>query len=134
MLSCIDVVTGKKVWESAKVDRTTSQAAIDEGLLYISDFSGQLHCMDADNGQVYWQHDLGAGVWCASPVVTEGKVYISTEENVLWILESGRNKKVLSRSKLRSMATTVMANDGVLYLPTQKRLFAVKDGSRKRSD
>lgn len=134
MLTCIDVATGKKVWESAKVDRTTAQAAIDNGLLYISDFSGKLHCMDADSGQIYWQHDLGAGVWCASPIVAKGKVYISTEDKVLWILKAGKEKEVLSRSRLRSLAITPMAHNGVLYLPTQKRLFAVKNSSKTHSE
>ena len=129
MLTCIDMTTGKKIWQSAEVDRATSQAAVDDGLLYISDYSGQLHCIDADNGQTYWQHDLEAGVWSASPIVTDGKVYISTEKRVLWILKNAKQKKVLSRSKLKSPATTPLAHDGVFYLPTQKRLFAVKYGN-----
>ena len=53
-------------------------------------------------------------------------MYISTEKKLLWVLRAGREKQVLARSRLRSEAITpVVAND-VLYLPTQKRLFAVK--------
>jgi outer membrane protein assembly factor BamB len=126
MLSCIDGMTGRKVWESRRVDRTLSDVAIDEGLLYISDFSGRLHCLDAETGEHYWQHELGAGVWCASPVVVEGKVYISTERMRFWVLKAGRQKQVLAESRVRSMAITPTIRDGIFYLPTQNRLFALK--------
>jgi len=127
MLTCIDVATGKKIWQSAKVDRTTSQPAIDNGLLYISDYTGNLNCHDADTGKLYWQHDMEAGTWHASPVVTEGKVYISTERKVLWILKAGKKKQVLARSRLSSPAITPLAHGGILFLPTQKKLSAIKN-------
>ncbi|MHC4249354.1 MAG: PQQ-like beta-propeller repeat protein [Planctomycetota bacterium] len=126
MLTCVDAATGKKVWESAKVDRTTAQPAVVDGLVYISDYTGRLHCLDADTGAHYWQHDLQDKVWFASPIVADGKVYISTEHRGMWILKAGREKQVLGNSRFKSPAITLMARDGVLYLPTQKRLFAVK--------
>jgi len=126
MLSCIDGATGRKVWESRSVDRTLSDAAIEDGLLYISDFSGRLNCLDADTGKLYWQHELGAGVWSASPVVVDGKVYISTERNRFWAFKAGRQKQVLAESRVRSMAITPTSQDGVFYLPTQNRLFALE--------
>ena len=126
MLSCIDGATGRKIWESRRVGRTLSEVAIDDGLLYISDFTGRLCCLDADTGELYWEHELGAGVWCASPVVVGDKVYISTERNRLWVFKTGREKQVLSESRVRSMAITPAIQDGVFYLPTQNRLFALK--------
>lgn len=126
MLTCLDAATGKKIWDSKKVDRTTAQPAIADGLLYISDYTGNLHCFDADNGKLYWTHDMQDGTWCASPYVTNGKVYISTESKVLWVLKAGKQKQVIKRSRLKSEAITPMAHKSVLYLPTQKRLFAIK--------
>lgn len=126
MLTCIDIATGKKVWASSQVERTTAQPAVADGLLFISDYSGRLSCLDAENGALYWQHDLEAGVWCASPVVADGKVYISTEKNVLWILEADRDKRVVKRSRLNSQAITPMVQGDRFFLPTQKRLFALK--------
>lgn len=134
MLTCIDVATGKKIWESAKVDRTTAQPAIDNGLLYISDYTGNLHCLDADTGEVYWQHEMEAGTWHASPIVTDGKIYISTKGKVLWVLNAGKEKQVLARSRLRSPAITPLTHEGVLFLPTQKRLFALKNNRETLSE
>lgn len=129
MLSCVDAACGKKIWDTRQVGRSLSNVAIDDGLLYASDFSGRLHCFDADTGKRYWEHELGAGTWSASPVVVDGKVYISTERNTLWILKAGREKKVLFRSRLKSMAITPAVQDGIFYVPTQRRLFALKINS-----
>jgi outer membrane protein assembly factor BamB len=126
LLSCLDGATGDCVWQTRAVDRTLSNVALYEGLLYVSDYSGRLQCFDAETGKDLWQHDLEAGVWCASPVVADGKVYISTEKKLLWVLAAGRQKQVLARSRLRTEAITPVAADDVLYLPTQKRLFAVR--------
>jgi outer membrane protein assembly factor BamB len=126
MLSCIDGASGSCLWQTRAVDRTLSNVALNEGLLYVSDYSGRLHCFDAATGEILWQHDLGSGVWCASPVVAHGKVYISTEKQLLWVFRAGREKQVLARSRLRSEAITPVVDQDVFFLPTQKRLFAVK--------
>jgi len=126
MLSCIDASTGRKIWESRLVGRSLSNAAIQDGLLYISDFTGRLHCFNADTGEHYWQHELGAGVWCASPFLLDSKVYISTERNELWIFKADREKQMLSRCRLKSMAITPAVQNGVFYFPTQSRLLALK--------
>ncbi|MHC4495908.1 MAG: outer membrane protein assembly factor BamB family protein [Planctomycetota bacterium] len=113
------------MWESRRVGRSLSDVAIHDGLLYISDFTGRLHCFDAGTGDHCWQHELGAGVWCASPVVADGKVYISTERNRLWVFRADRKKQVLSECRVKSMAITPAIEDGIFYLPTQRRLFAL---------
>jgi hypothetical protein len=45
---------------------------------------------------------------------------------VLWALKAGREKEVLSRGRLRSMAITMAVGERALFLPTQRRLFAIR--------
>lgn len=125
-LSCVDLATGGRVWESRLVDRTLSDALIHDGLLYICDFSGHIDCFNADTGEHLWRHEMEAGAWCCSPVVVDGKVYVSNEQNVLWVLKAGPRKEVISRCRLRSMGITPIVHDRIMYLPTQRRLFAIK--------
>ena len=125
MLSCVDGATGEVVWRNREVDRTLSEAAIHDGLLYLPDYSGKLHCIDAETGKTVWQHDLGGGVWCASATVADGRVFVGTERMAFWVLKAGREKEVLSKGRLRSMAITTVVEEGTLYLPTQRRFFAV---------
>ncbi len=125
MLSCIDGATGKVVWENRDVGRTLSEAAIDDGLLYLPDYEGILHCIDTETGKTVWQHDVGR-IWCSSAEVVNGRVYIGTEKLAFWVLKAGRQKEVISRTRLRSMSITMAADEKTLYLPTQRRLFAVR--------
>jgi outer membrane protein assembly factor BamB len=124
-LSCVDAATGKKVWSSDLVDRTTATTAITGGLLYITDYSGNLHCFDAVTGGRRWVHDLEAKAWTSSAFVADGKVYAGTESKALWVLEAGPEKKVLSRTSLKDIPITPAAADGVLYVPTQRDLLAI---------
>ncbi|MCP4262031.1 MAG: PQQ-binding-like beta-propeller repeat protein [Planctomycetes bacterium] len=130
LLSCIDAATGQKIWESRRLDRSILTLEIHDGLLYAPDLTGRLHCFNAETGQHYWQHELEGGVWCASPVVLDGKVYISNEKKLMWVLKAGREKEVISRSLLKSIAITPVVHDDVFYLPTQRRLFAIKLNAR----
>jgi outer membrane protein assembly factor BamB len=123
-LVCVDAATGKKVWESREVGRTLSTPAISGGLLYLPDYAGRLHCFDAATGRRLWVHELEGTAFCASAYVADGKVYVGTENNILWVLKAGREKQLLSRARLRSGSITPVATDGVLYLPTQLTLAA----------
>jgi outer membrane protein assembly factor BamB len=124
-LSCVDAATGAKVWSSEQVERTLATAAIADGLLYLPDTTGNLHCFDAGTGERYWVHPLGAKAWCASAFVADGKVYAGTEANTLWVLKAGKEKQVLSQTHLKSAPITPTAVDGVLYVPTQRSLIAI---------
>ncbi len=124
-LCCVDAATGRKIWSSGLVDRTLATVSIANGLLYLPDYTGILHCFDAISGERYWDHLLGAKCWCASAFVADGKVYASTEANTLWVLKAGKEKQVISRSRFNSPLTTLTAANGVLYVPTQKSLIAI---------
>ncbi len=126
VLSCIDGASGRRVWESRDVGRTLSDATVHEGLVYVADYSGHLHCFDATTGDRYWHQDLIGGVWCATPTVVQDRVYIANEKNRIWVLRAGRTKQVLSSGRTRSMAITSVTADNLLLVPTQRRLFALR--------
>lgn len=124
-LSCVDAVTGKLLWRSTLVDRTLATPAVADGLLYIPDYSGNLHCFGIADGKRLWVHPMSGRAWPASAFVADGKVYASTESGALWVLQAARELKVLSRGRLGSAPITPTAVDGILYLPTQKSLLAI---------
>jgi outer membrane protein assembly factor BamB len=106
--------------------RSISTAAIADGLVYISDFSGFLHCLDADTGEKYWEYDTFAAIW-GSPFVADGKVYLGDEDGDVVVLRHGREMEVLAEMNMGSAvyATTVPAH-GVLFLNNRNELFALE--------
>jgi outer membrane protein assembly factor BamB len=113
------------IFHYEKIRRSISTAAIADGLVYIADFSGFLHCLDAETGSPYWVHDMFAAVW-ASPFVAEGRVYLGDEDGDVVVMHHGKEKKVLAEMNMGSAVygTPVPAN-GVMFLNNRNQLFAL---------
>lgn len=120
-----DLTQAGRVWHFDKIRRSISTGALHNGLLYYSDFSGFLHCLDAKTGKELWQHDMFAAIW-GSPVVIDGKVYLGDEDGDVVVLEAGPEKKLIAEMNMGSSvyATPVPAN-GALFLMNRNQLFAL---------
>jgi len=96
-----------------------------DGLVYIPDFSGFIHCVDAKTGKPYWVHDMLAAVW-GSTLVADGKVYLGDEDGDVVVLAAGKELKVIKENSMGSSvyATPVAAN-GVLYIMNRSELYAI---------
>jgi outer membrane protein assembly factor BamB len=99
--------------------------SIADGLLYVADVAGRLHCLDAETGKAHWVYDSKSRV-IASTLVADGKIYLPNEKR-LDILAAGKTMKLLSQISLgaSSWSTPVVAN-GTLYVASKKYLWAVK--------
>jgi len=124
-------VTGKAmVWTRGGKDfhRTISTVAIHDGLLYAADLSGFLYCLDARTGEHFWTHDLAAAVW-GSPFVADGKVYIGDEDGDVAVFREGKKKELLGEINMgNAVYTTPVAKDGVLYIVSRTKVFAIANG------
>src|SRR5262249_37094337 len=74
--------------------RTMSTCAVHDGLVYVAELAGFLHCLDAKTGKHYWEHDLEAQTW-SSPYWVDGKVYAGNEDGRIFIFAHGKDKKVI---------------------------------------
>jgi outer membrane protein assembly factor BamB len=126
-------VTGKGgVWHRGGDDfrRTISTVAIKDGIAYAANLSGFLYALDQKTGQLLWQHDMLAAVW-GSPFVADGKVYLGDEDGDITVLKHGRTKAVLAETNVgNAVYTTPYAKDGVLYVLSRNRLFAIQEGAK----
>ncbi len=108
--------------------RTCGTVAIKDGLLFIVDFTGLFHCLDAKTGVVHWTHDTLAASW-ASPLIVDGKVYISNEDGMILVFKLSAEKEQLGEVDMHSAVytTPVIANN-VLYIANRNRVFAIEQG------
>ena len=120
-----DLTQSGRLWHFASIRRTISTAAVADGLVYIADFSGFLHCLDASTGKEIWTHDMFAAVW-GSPFVVDGKVYITDEDGDVTVLAHGREKRVLAETNMGgALYGTITPAHGAIFLNTQSQLFAI---------
>ena len=124
-----DITESGLVWHYDKIDRSLSTAAIADGLMYISDFKGILHCLDVKTGKPYWTFDTLASVW-GSPLVVDGKVYLGDEDGDVAVLKTGKEMKKIAEIDMKGTvySTPVPAN-GVLYIMTNSTLYAIAEGA-----
>ena len=82
-------------------------------------------CADAATGQPVWRRRL-EGVFFASPVAGDGKIYLVRETGDTFVLRAGRESEVLSRNDRgeRFLASPAIAR-GRLFLRSDGALFAV---------
>jgi outer membrane protein assembly factor BamB len=120
-----DITETGKIWHTDKVRRTLSSAAISDGLVYISDFTGFLHCLDLSTGKSIWNYDMLAAIW-GSPFVADGKVYLGDEDGDVVVLQAGKELKKISEMNMgSSVYSTPVAANGVLYIMNNRELYAV---------
>ena len=124
-----DITKTGVIWEYKGIKRSISSVSIDPktGLLFIGDFSGFVHCLDAETGKLNWVYDMKAHMW-GSTMVADGKVYVGDEDGDFVVLaaKGGDKPQVLSETNLGApvYSTPVIAN-GTMYIASQTHLFAV---------
>ena len=124
-----DITQTGRLWHFEKIRRSISTAAIKDGLIYLADFSGFLHCLDLKTGKPYWTHDMFAAVW-GSPMVIGDKVYLGDEDGDVTVLEHGKTLKVLSEQNMgSSVYSTVVPANGALFVMDRNRLYALQQGA-----
>jgi outer membrane protein assembly factor BamB len=96
-----------------------------DGLVYVTNEVGVVTCTDARTGERLWRHRLG-GVFFASPVAGDGKIYLVSETGETFVLRAGRTPEVLAQNDLgeRFLASPAIAG-GRLFLRSDQTLFAV---------
>jgi len=126
-----DATNSRELWSyELSKGHCCSTPSIYDGLVFVADCEGYIHCVDAKTGKPYWTHDTGDEIW-ASTLVADGKVYIGTRRRNFWVFAADRNKKIISSIKLDSpIHGSPVAANGVLYIATMKKLYAVKQSAK----
>jgi outer membrane protein assembly factor BamB len=129
-----DITESGRVWHYGAIRRSISTAAVVNDIVFLSDFSGFLHAVDAQTGKGLWTFDVLAAVW-GSPLVADGKVYLGDEDGDVVVLQAGREMKKLAEMNMgNSVYSSPIAANGTLYVMTTSALYAIatpRSGSGK---
>lgn len=103
---------------------------VDGEFLYVLHDRGYLACYEARTGkEVYAKRRLsgGATAFTASPWAYDGKIFCLGEDGDTFVVQAGRDFKVLGRNRLQEMCLASPAiAAGSLFLRTQSKLYCLR--------
>lgn len=131
-LKCIDLTlnddsnTRRERWSYSLERHCMSSPAVAQGLAFVGDCGRRIHCVDGETGTVCWTHEVRGEIW-ASPLVADGKVYFATRRGEFLVFVASREKRPLTELDLEQpIISTPIAANGVLYVATMSRLYAIQ--------
>jgi outer membrane protein assembly factor BamB len=95
--------------------------------LYVCSNAGIVTCYEAKTGkQVYKERLGGRGGFTASPVAADGRIYFTSEESGVRVVEAGPKFKLLAVNLLGDpcMATPAIS-DGMIFIRTQHYVLSI---------
>ncbi len=97
------------------------------GLVYLCRENGVLLCLDAKTGELVYKNRTHDGRHRGSPVLADGKLYLTALDGTVSVIQAGREFKILAQNSFGEpqAASPVIANN-TIYLRTHKALYAVR--------
>jgi outer membrane protein assembly factor BamB len=104
----------------------------DGKLLYTVNDRGIVFCLDAKTGaEIYGGQRLKPGTYSASPLLADGKIYITNEEGLTSVFKAGPKFELLAENPLNEYCLSSPAvSDGQLFIRTTGHLYCI--GQRKK--
>jgi len=99
-----------------------------DSLLYRLKWNGNLSCFDARSGEIIYNENVHRSSFIASPVASDGKIYMVSENGDLYITKAGLEYELLKKIPLGEVSLVTPAiSEGMLILRTASRLLAVSE-------
>ncbi len=96
-----------------------------EGMIYVTNEVGIITCADAETGARLWQYRTG-GVFFASPVAADKKIYFVSETGETFVMQSGREAKLLSKNDIgERLIASPAISQGRIFLRSDGALYAI---------
>lgn len=123
---------GKTEFEET-MHRSCGTVAIKNDLLFVADFSGLFHCIDAKTGKPHWVYDMFAASW-GSPLIAGDHVYMGDEDGDIAVFKLSADPEAATPIAEQNMGnsvytTPVVAND-TLFITNKSHVFAIQAGAK----
>lgn len=126
-----DVTATHVAWQSPKGSPFVPSGVVVDGVLYlVNDIQSVLTAHDVKTGAVLYQGRLGEAKkegFSASPVAHDGKVFFTNDDGETFVLQAGREFKLLHTNQLgESTLASPALVDGRWYFRTASSLVAIQ--------
>ena len=99
--------------------------------LFVANDRGILWCLDAKTGKEIWGGQrIKAAIYSASPVLADGKLYVTSEDGLVTVVKAGPTFEVLAENDMKEYTLSSPAiSDGQIFIRTAGALYAI--GTRR---
>lgn len=99
----------------------------DEQFLYIVNDRGIVYVVDRKTGaEIYGGQRLRNGTYSSSPVIADGKIYVTSEEGVTSVFRTGPKFEVMAENETQEYTlSSVAVSEGQLFLRTAGHLYCI---------
>ena len=120
-----DVTKSGLLWTSREVGRVVGTPIVKDGLLYVGDLGGTVHCLDAATGAHLWKHETHDAIWGCF-LLAGDRLYVGNAEGLMTVLRAGRRKELLAEIEMDApLYSRPMQIGDALYLATANRLYLI---------
>lgn len=101
--------------------------------VYVVQDNGVVYCLDRKTGEVvYGPERIANDLYSASPVIADGKIYVTSEnQGITTVYKTGPKFEVLSQNSFDDYTlSSVAVSQGQLFIRTQSALWAI--GERRK--
>jgi outer membrane protein assembly factor BamB/HEAT repeat protein len=120
-----DVTGSRLLWTSRAVGRVVGTPVVKDGLLYVGDLGGTIHCLDAATGAHVWKHETHEAIWGCF-LLAGDRLYVGGVEGTMTVLRAGRRKELLATIEMDAPLYSRPAVVGdALYVATANRLYRI---------
>jgi outer membrane protein assembly factor BamB len=121
-----NVTTSHKLWDFQNGPDVPTPVT-DGTYLYVVNDRGIAYCLDLKTGKsVYGPERLTPGTYSASPVLADGKIYITSEDGVATVYRAGPKFEILAENKMDDYTlSSIAVKEGQLFLRTAGWLWAI---------
>jgi outer membrane protein assembly factor BamB len=121
-----DVTRTRRAW-SFENGPDVPTPATDGTHLYVVTDKGIVWCLDAKTGaRIYGPERIRPGSYSASPVLADGKVYVTSEDGITTVFTAGPRLSVVAENDVGEFTLSSLAvSEGQLFLRTEKHLYCI---------
>jgi len=114
------------VWTTEEGPDVPTPAITDDYIFIMRD-KGAIFCHDRRTGEVLWGPErVDAAVYSASPVVADGRIYITSEAGTTTVMAAGPEFEILAENTIDEYTLSSLAvSDGQIFLRTSDNLYCI---------
>jgi outer membrane protein assembly factor BamB len=121
-----DITTSHLLWSTVNGPDVPTPLT-DGQYFYVVNDRGIMWCLDAKTGaEIYAQQRLKPGAYSGSPVLADGKIYVTNEDGLTSVVRAGPKFEVLAENPLSDYCLSSPAiSDGQIFIRTSQHLYSI---------